>query len=395
MTASQAIPNEIPSTSTADGLRMLRVPIVVDTVEVVSVELPLVSRFRTAYGQTSRKRNLLVRVQDAEGVIGWGEAPGAELPTYSPDTHDSTWYALTSILAPRITGGTFEGPGHLIDAWREITGYHGAKHALECAAWSIASQKLGLPLSVIWGGVRDAIPVGESFGIKDSISELHDEIERRLSEGYCRIKLKIAPGWDVDVAKSVAERFPLVPLSVDANCGYQPADRGPWRELDELNMLMIEQPFAKDALCELAKLQQALKTPICLDESATSPGITRAALSLGSGRIVNIKPPRVGGILASMAIHDMCAEQSVPIWVGGMLETGIGRGFNLAVASMPHFSLPADMSPAKIFYAEDLVDPTFDIRPDGTIAVPDGLGCGFMVAEERITRYEIARWTSE
>jgi O-succinylbenzoate synthase len=160
-------------------------------------------------------------------------------------------------------------------------------------------------------------------------------------------------------------------------------------------MLMIEQPFAKDALCELAKLQQALKTPICLDESATSPGITRAALSLGSGRIVNIKPPRVGGILASMAIHDMCAEQSVPIWVGGMLETGIGRGFNLAVASMPHFSLPADMSPAKIFYAEDLVDPTFDIRPDGTIAVPDGLGCGFMVAEERITRYEIARWTSE
>jgi o-succinylbenzoate synthase len=395
MTASQAIPNEVPSTSTASELAALRVPIVVDTVEVVSVEVPLVSRFRTAYGTMSRKRNLLVRLQDADGVTGWGEAPGAELPTYSPDTHDSTWYALTSILAPRVAGGTFDGPGHLIDAWRDIRGYHGAKHAMECAAWSIASQKLGLPLSVIWGGVRDAVPVGESFGIKESVGELHEEIERRLSEGYCRIKLKIAPGWDTDVVSSVAERFPAVPLSVDANCGYQPTERGPWHELDLLNLLMIEQPYTGDALYELAELQQRLATPICLDESATSPGITRAALSLGSGRIVNIKPPRVGGILASMVIHDLCAERSVPIWCGGMLETGIGRGFNLAVASLPHFSLPADMSPAKLFYAEDLVDPTFDIRPDGTIAVPDGLGCGFSVAEERIARYATARWTSE
>lgn len=395
MTASQAIPNDIPATSSASELRMLRAPIAVDSVAVLSVEVPLVHRLRTAYGTATRRRNLLVRVQDNEGVVGWGEAPGAELPTYSPDTHDSTWYALTSILGPRVAGGRFEGPGHLIDAWRDITGYHGAKHALECAAWSIASQKLGLPLSVMWGGTRDAVPVGESFGIKDSISELHEDIEQRLSEGYCRIKLKIAPGWDVDVVNSVAERFPMVPLSVDANCGYQPADPGPWRELDKLCLLMIEQPFAGDALGELADLQRTLNTPVCLDESATSPGITRAALSLGSGRIVNIKPPRVGGILASMAIHDLCAAQSVPIWCGGMLETGIGRGFNLAVASMPHFSLPADMSPAKLFYAEDLVDPTFDIRPDGTIAVPDGLGCGFNVAEERIARYTIATWTSK
>ena len=394
MTASEVSRSDKNVASGASERQVPHVPIVVASVEVLSVEIPLVSQFRTAYGTMTRKRNLLVRVQDAEGVVGWGEAPGAELPTFSPDTHDSTWYALTKVLAPRVAGRTFQGPGQFIDAWRDITGYHGAKHALECAAWSIASQKLSQPLSALLGGVRDAIPVGESLGIKDSIAELHEEIELRLSQGYCRIKLKIAPGWDVDVVKSVAERFPTVPLTVDANCGYEPTERGPWRELDELNLLMIEQPFPKDALSELADLQQTLKTPICLDESATSPGITRAALTLGCGRIINIKPPRVGGIAAAMAIHDLCAERSIPVWCGGMLETGIGRGFNLAVASLPHFSLPADKSPAKLFYAEDLIEPTFDIRLDGTIPVPKGLGCGFDVAENRIARYETARWST-
>jgi O-succinylbenzoate synthase len=336
-----------------------------------------------------------VRLQDADGVVGWGEAPGAELPTFSPDTHDSTWYALTSILGPRVAGRRFDGPRAVVDAWREIVGYHPAKHAVECAAWSIVSQKLGQSLSQIWGGVRDGVPVGESFGIRDNIAELHEEIEKRLAEGYCRIKLKIEPGWDIDVVRSVAAQFPGLPLSVDANCGYAVTDSGPWRAMDEVALLMIEQPYARDALCELAALQQTLNTPICLDESATSPGITRAALSLGSGRIVNIKPPRVGGIFAAVQIHDMCTERKIPVWCGGSLESGIGRGFNLALASLPNFTLPADMSPAKLFYAEDLVEPTFDIRPDGTIAVPQELGCGFNVSEDRIAKYTTATWTSE
>jgi O-succinylbenzoate synthase len=378
----------------AAELRELRVPITVERIQVLSLELPLVRQFRSAYGTTVRKRNLLVRLQDAEGVVGWGEAPGAELPTFSPDTHDTTWYALTSILGPKVAGRRFGGPAAVADACREIAGHHAAKHALESAAWAIVSQKLGRCLSDIWGGVRDGIPVGESFGIKDSIAELHEEIQRRLAEGYCRIKLKIAPGWDVEVVRSVAARFPGVPLSVDGNCGYGVADRGPWRELDELNLLMIEQPYAREALCDLAELQRTLTTPICLDESATSPGITRAALSLGSGRIVNIKPSRVGGIFAAMQIHDLCAEHAVPVWCGGALESGIGRGFNLALASMPHFTLPADMSPAKLFYAEDLVEPTFDIRADGTIAVPRELGCGFSVSEDHIARYTTATWTA-
>jgi o-succinylbenzoate synthase len=400
MTIEQASRAAEPPSASAEDLRAARVraldvPINVERVQVLSLRLPLVRQFRTAYGVSVQKHNLLVRLEDADGVVGWGEAPGAELPTYSPDTHDSTWYALTSILGPKVAGRRFDGPRAVVDSWREIVGYHTAKHAVECAAWSIVSQKLGQSLSQIWGGVRGGIPTGESFGIKDHVADLHEDIEKRLAEGYCRIKLKIEPGWDVDVVRSVAAQFPGLPLSVDGNCGYDAASGGPWRELDELSMLMIEQPYARDALCDLADLQRMLTTPICLDESATSPGITRAALRLGSGRIVNIKPPRLGGIFASIEVHDMCAELGIPVWCGGMLETGIGRGFNLALASLPHFTLPADMSPAKLFYAEDLVEPTFDIRPDGTIAVPDGLGCGFSVAEDRIARYEIARWTSE
>jgi o-succinylbenzoate synthase len=399
MTTEQASAAADQTSASADlragALRALQAPISVERVDVLSLELPLVSQFRTAYGVTVHKRNLLVRLQDADGVIGWGEAPGAELPTYSPDTHDSLWYALTSILGPKVAGRSFDGPRAVTDSWREIVGYHGAKHAVECAAWSIASQKLGQSLSQIWGGVRDAIPTGESLGIKDHIDELHEEIEKRLAEGYCRIKLKIAPGWDIEVVRSVAAQFPGVPLSVDGNCGYDATSGELWRELDELNLLMIEQPFARDALCELADLQRRLNTPLCLDESATSAGITRAALRLGCGRIVNIKPPRVGGIFAAVDIHDMCAEGGIPVWCGGMLETGIGRGFNLALASLPYFTLPADMSPAKLFYAEDLVEPTFDIQPDGTIAVPRGLGCGFNVSEDRIARYTTATWTTE
>ncbi len=375
-------------------LRAVKVPIRVRRIVLHSVELPLVTRFRTAYGTTVKKRSILVRLEDEEGVVGWGEVPGAEVPTYAPDTHDSSWYALTALLAPRVTGRTFEGPADLAGAWADLKGYHWPMHALECAAWAVASHKLGRTLSQLWGGVRQRVPVGESFGIEDSVDELLREVDRRLSEGYCRIKLKVAPGWDVEVARAVAARFPGVPLSVDGNCGYPGLRDGPWPELDELGLLMIEQPLAAEALCDLADLQAALRTPICLDESASSPGITRAALRLGSGRIVNVKPARIGGIVASAEVHDLCRSRSVPVWCGGMLETGIGRGFNLALAALPNFTLPADMSPARIFYAEDLVEPTFDIEPDGTIAVPTVLGCGFHVQEDRIGRYTVARWSS-
>ncbi len=391
MEDEEAVPVGGAEEPAAARARRVEVPIHVGRIVVHSLELPLVHHFRTAYGTISRKRTILVRLEDVGGIVGWAEAPTAELPTYGPDTHDSTWYALTELLAPRLIGRSFAGPAELVASWAALRGQHPAKHALECAAWSVASQKVGTSLSQLWSGVRRAVPVGESFGIAESVAALLDQIERRMAEGYCRIKVKIEPGWDVEVLRAVAERFPGVPLSADGNCGY--AGSGPWAELDRLGLLMIEQPLAADALCELADVQGSISTAICLDESASSPGITEAALRLGCGQIVNIKPARLGGILASMEVHDICQARSLPVWCGGMLETGVGRGFNLALASLPNFSLPADMSPARIFYAEDLVEPTFDIRPDGTVAVPEQPGCGFHVQEDRIDQYTAVRWS--
>jgi O-succinylbenzoate synthase len=353
-----------------------------------------VSRFRTAYGTTTSKRSVLVRLEDDDGVVGWGEAPGAELPLYAADTTESTWYALTALLAPRIAGGAFRDPADLAERWAGFQGYRYATHALECAAWAIASQKLGRPLTDVLGGVRAAIPVGESFGIRDTLPELLAEIEERLAEGYVRIKLKIEPGRDAGVAREVCRAFPGVPVTVDGNCGYRTVETEPWRSLDKLGLLMIEQPLPADALVPMAELQSGLRTPICLDEAAATPGLTAAALRLGAGRIVNVKPARLGGLLASLAVHDLCREHDVPVWCGGMLETGIGRAFNLALASLPGFTLPADMSPARLFYAEDLVEPTFDVGRDGTIAVPRLPGVGFPVRVDRIARYTTATWSS-
>jgi o-succinylbenzoate synthase len=359
------------------------------------LSLPLVRTFRSAYGRSSgRKRMIVVRLEDRDGTSGWGEAPVAERPTYGTDTAESTWSALTDLLLPPVIGRVFTGPGHLAGSWADIIGQHYAKNAVESAAWAIASAKLGVPLATLWGGVRDAVPVGESFGVCDAADELLAEVGTRLNEGFGRVKLKIAPGWDVIPAAAVREAFPGVPLSVDANCGYTLAS-GPWAELDGLGLVMIEQPLAGDALIEMSELQQGLRTPLCLDESASSYNTTRTALRMGAGRIVNIKPPRLGGLLTSMAVHDLCIERQVPAWCGGMLETGIGRAFNLALAALPGFTLHSDMSPARLFYGQDLVEPTFDIRSDGTIAVPARPGNGFPVVPERVAAATIRRWSTD
>jgi o-succinylbenzoate synthase len=336
----------------------------------------------------------VVRLEDQDGTAGWGEAPVADRPLYGVDTAESTWSALADLLLPPLVGRRFGGPADLAGSWAGIIGQHYAKNAIESAAWAIASAKLAVPLAGLWGGVRDAVPTGESFPICDSLDALLEEVAARRREGFARVKLKIAPGWDTSPVRAVRDAFPGVPLSVDANCGYAPGS-GPWAELDELGLVMIEQPLAGDALIEMSELQEALRTPLCLDESASSYNATRTALRLGAGRVVNIKPPRLGGILPSIAVHDLCASQGVPAWCGGMLETGIGRAFNLALASLPGFTLHSDMSPARLFYGQDLVDPTFDIRPDGCIAVPARAGNGFPVIEERIAAATIRAWSSD
>ena len=392
----------LESTSSADSLtgclgraRDVLAPLRLVRAEIFMLSLPMVRSFRSAYGRSaSRKRLIVLKLEDQEGVAGWGEAPIAERPVYCPDTAESTWSALADLLVPAVLGRQFSGPADLASSWADVIGQNYAKNAVESAAWAIASGKLDVPLAKLLGGVRDAVPVGESFPICDSLGALLTEVDARISEGFGRIKLKIAPGWDVAAVSAVRERFPGVPLSVDANCGYSPGG-GPWRQLDDHGLVMIEQPFAADALIEMSQLQQTLRTPLCLDESASSCNTTRTALRLGAGRIVNIKPPRLGGLLPSLAVHDLCAAQQVPAWCGGTLETGIGRGFNLALASLPGFTLHADMSPARMFYERDLVDPTFDVGLNGCIAVPTRPGNGFPVVPERVAGYAIRRWTSD
>lgn len=388
--------------STADRLdrvAAVRSPVTLTRASVFMLSLPLIRTFRSAYGKSGgRKRLIVIRLEDADGLTGWGEAPIAERPLYGADTAESTWSALIDLLLPPLLGQSLDGPTDVAGTWSGIIGQQYAKNAIETAVWAIASARLGVPLARLWGGVRDAVPVGESFPICETPEALLDEVAARAGEGFGRIKLKIAPGWDVEPASAVREAFPGLPLSVDANCGYTPdlaASDPPWPELDELGMIMIEQPLAGDALLAMAELQRGLRTPLCLDESASSVNLTRTALALGSGRVVNIKPPRLGGILPAVAAHDMCARQQVPVWCGGMLETGIGRGFNLALAALPGFTLHSDMSPARMFYAHDLVEPTFDIRPDGCIAVPDRPGNGFPVVPERVADATIRSWESD
>jgi O-succinylbenzoate synthase len=388
----------VTESSAAGFLRRARAvaePVALARAGVFMLSLPQIRTFRSAYGRSSgRKRLIVVRLEDADGVTGWGEAPIAERPLYGADTAESTWSALTDLLLPPLLGASFRGPAQVADTWAGIIGQQYAKNAIETAAWAIASARLGVPLARLWGGTADAVPVGESFPICDTIGALLDEVGARVAEGFGRIKLKIAPGWDVAPARAMREAFPGLPVSVDANCGYAP-DSPVFAELDELGLIMIEQPLAGDALLEMAGLQQSLRTALCLDESASSVNTTRTALALRAGQIVNIKPPRLGGILPAIAVHDLCADQQVPVWCGGMLETGIGRGFNLALAALPGFTLHSDMSPARMFYARDLVDPTFDIRPDGLIAVPARPGNGFPVVPERVADATIRSWDSD
>jgi O-succinylbenzoate synthase len=371
----------------------IEIPIRLRRADLFMLSLPMCRTFKSAYGaSTGMKRAILVRLEDDDGTVGWGEAPAPERPVYCADTPEGTWSVLTDLILPGVMARTFSGPSQLAETWEDLLGQHYAKHAAESAAWAIASEKIGVPLASLWGGVRTRIPVGESFSIYDSVELLLDEIALRLQEGFSRIKLKIAPGWDVSVVSAVKNAFPGSPLSVDANCGYT-VESGPWEELDDFDLLMIEQPLPGDALIELSTLQSNLRTPICLDESATGYNMTRTALRLGAGRIVNIKPPRLGGFLECFAVHDLCVDLEIPAWCGGTLETGIGRGFNLALASLPGFTMHADMSPARIFYEEDLVEPTFDIELDGCISVPLRPGNGFPVVPERVERFAIRKWS--
>jgi O-succinylbenzoate synthase len=343
----------------------------IDRIQLREIHLELKEPFRISSGTQGHRRILLVTLS-GEGAEGWGECVAGEHPNYSPETVDTAWLAIREWLAPRLLGRRFAGPREVHPALEHnIRGHNMAKAALEMAAWELAARAAGISLSALLGGVRERIEVGVSLGLQDSPDALVARALAAHERGYRKIKLKIEPGADLEFVRAVRHALgPAAALMVDANSAYQPADAEHLARLDELGLLMIEQPLASDDLLRHAELQRRLRTPICLDESITSPERAADMIALGAGRIVNIKPGRVGGFTPSLAIHDLCALHGVPVWCGGMLESGVGRGHNVALASLPNFTLPGDLSPSERYWRRDIVEPAWHMDREGWVEVP-------------------------
>jgi O-succinylbenzoate synthase len=357
----------------------------IERLELRRCRLPLVSFFETSFGRSYDRTFLLVRLE-GEGHEGWAEAVAEANPYYSAETTETAWHIIAEFLAPLVLGVAFTHPQDVFKALARVRGHHMAKAAVEMACWDLYARLEGRPLSHVLGGTRDRIESGVSVGIQDSPAELLARIERELGAGYRRIKIKIKPGWDVDVVAAVRARFGDIALMVDANAAYSLDDASHLAELDRFDLMMIEQPLDYDDVSDHAKLARVLRTPICLDESIHSVRIARDAIDAGACRIINIKPGRVGGHRESIRLHDLCAARDVPVWHGGMLETGIGRAHNIHLASLPNFSLPGDIAASKRYYQPDVIEPAIDVASDGTIAVPIGPGIGVHIVPDRVER---------
>lgn len=355
----------------------------IDQIEIRYAMLPLVQPFVTSFGREQVRETILVAVH-GEGLTGWGEAATSRGPWYEYETVETCWHVLNEFLGPRLVGCDVTSPEEAVGLMAPVRGHHIAKMGLEAAIWDLLAKARGVSIAAMLGGVRERVAVGVSVGVQPSVEQLLEVIGGYLAQGYGRIKIKVRPGWDADVVRRVREHLPEVLLMADANSAYSLADAEMLLSLDEYGLLMVEQPLAYDDLLDHAELQRRLRTPICLDESVPSLAAARVALALQSGRIINIKPGRVGGLVAARAIHDLCRSNGWPVWCGGMLETGIGRAHNVALASLPGFTLPGDISASDRYFREDIVDPAFIVSQDGTMDVPTGPGIGVHVIPERL-----------
>ena len=353
-------------------------------VELREIRLNLVHFFETSFGRTTVRRIPLVRVVDEQGAEGWGECTAGEGPFYSEEWVESAWVVTRDYLAPMTLGREVEGAARVFDLMKAVRGNRMAKAAIETACWDAEAKRLGVPLWKHLGGVRGEIPCGVSIGIQDTIESLLEKIERELAAGYQRIKIKIKPGWDADVVARVRERFPDIQLMVDANSAYTLADAPLFRAMDRFNLMMVEQPLAYDDRDDHAKLQRQIETPVCLDESVRSHEDARKAIETGACRIVNVKLGRVGGHAEARRVERVCREAGLPVWCGGMLESGVGRAHNVAMATLEGFTLPGDVSASARYWEEDVIEPPVTVTPRGTIHAPDAPGIGFDLKRERI-----------
>ena len=367
----------------------------IETITLREIRLPLVEPFRISSGVTTTRRILLLEIIDADGASTWSECVAGDFPNYSPESIDTATLAIREWLAPRVLGRHFETPQQIAQALSEaLRGHEMAQAAIEMGAWALAATKAGQSLSSLLGGTRKRIGTGISVGIQSSPEELAVKAETALAAGYRKIKLKIKPGQDLPYLQAVRDRLgPDAPLMADANNAYTLDDVDHLVQLDDFDLVMIEQPLAWDDVARHAELQRRMRTPICLDESITNISRAEDMIRLRAGRIINIKPGRVAGFTASKAIHDLCEANDIPVWCGGMLESGIGRAYNVALASLPNFTIPGDVSPSNRYWARDIVSPEWTMNANGWVDVPDGPGLGVEVDRERVEALTVQRET--
>lgn len=361
------------------------------SIELTEINLPLVHFFETSFGRTYERRIILVRVEDTDGAEGWGEITCGETPGYSDEWTDSAWATAKQILAPMVVGMEFESAANVWDAMKWARGHRMAKAGIETACWDLEAKKLGVPLWRHIGGVNQTIECGVSIGIQDSVEQLLEKIRVELEAGYKRIKIKISPSWDYDVIKAVRAEFGDILLMGDANSAYTLADIDLLKSLDEFNLMMLEQPLSYDDIIDHAKLQAQIATPICLDEPIKSPDDARKAIELKSGKIINLKNGRVGGHTQSKQVEQICREAGMPVWCGGMLESGIGRAHNIAISTLAGYTMPGDVSASKRYWLEDIIEPAVEVSANGTITAPEEAGIGFEIMRDRITNVTVRK----
>lgn len=362
----------------------------VERITLRQIRMPLVHFFETSFGRTTERHIILVEAV-AEGVSGWGEVTAGENPFYNEEWTDSAWLVLRDYAAPRLIGRQLESAGEVAPLTAHIRGHRMARGGLETAVWDLQARVRGVPLwREIGGGARREVPCGVSIGIQDSVEQLLDKIACELAAGYQRIKIKIKPGWDVDVVRRVRQRFPDILLMADANSAYTLADAAHLEKLDDFHLMMIEQPLGEDDIIDHAELARHLRTPICLDECIRTAHHARQAIRLRACGILNIKLGRVGGFLEARQVHDAAGEAGIPVWCGGMLEAGVGRAHNIALSTLPNFVLPGDVSASRRYWARDIVVPPVEITGHGTIAVKDEPGFGYALDHDFI-RYITVR----
>jgi len=366
----------------------------IERIVLREIRLPLKEPFRISSGVVSERRIALLELLATDGTVGWSECVAGEQPNYSSETIDTAWLAMREWLAPRVLGRTYDGPQTVFAALdRSVCGHNMAKAAIEMGCWDVAARQANLPLSKLLGGARDRVATGISIGIQENPEALAERARAAYERGYRKIKVKIQPGADVDYVRAVRRELgPAVHLMADANSAYTLNDAGHLQQLDAFNLIMIEQPLSRDDLLRHAELQRRLTTPLCLDESITSVDRAEDMISLGAGRIINIKPGRVGGFAVSKAIHDLCHRNAIPVWCGGMLESGVGRAHNVALASLPNFTLPGDLSPSARYWTRDIVEPEWTMDADGMVHVPlDRPGIGVAVDMDFVDQITVRR----